>query len=830
MIVTEQAMYGATLGGHGILTCSGERSIAEEIATRLDLPDTAPPGVAWSPYLSGFPYKNLYILARTMLDAEAERGGIVFAHALLAPVDGFVSSNNLRPFVERLSDRPQRPESLESLRISVDDEGPVTSSREFVSAVNTLTTRKPGPAVRLGIEGFDELVIALWAQIWPSLRRQFAFRLSFTPSDLTEVPSPSLICTPRNLAARWTGYKIIPLSEEFALPTAAASLLVGDTFGHRVLDFATGLGLEMKSFTDLGLVEQAYSVYGQGDNLEAMISVVRLVERLSPTTEAGALQKQKLLNDLLRLIPTASSAQVLLLRNFSITKIAGIEHLWKQLSLWMQKNSYAEANDASLVTVIENALSETAGVDEWRQAVLIGLHAASLSLSSAFPNAFWRLTSLNVVLAMHLFELLGADSTLENRLNETVPKHLPKDASEQLMKSSLAKGWLQLHGSVAAAGYSLEEAVRRQLDVDIAPSLLDGLRAATRLASTSDVIECAVRWNDPRLIVLAAEAVVRQPQALEPCDFGNVRIQRIWSEAMGHSPSLYKAMAQPSSAVGAVFDALVDGKEVDQSLLAALAKTPLADLLEYPRRSLVWALLKGEVATRYLRATARSWVQRFVHGDTSRILDPELQSALLTDDKFYADLNALCPASYVSGLSLILALPGFDQGRFLAWLSFMLSRVPTVAEDAATRMGRLIALRQWTRAAERLVNAFASGRTDLRPALLACVDLLSWWTRLRYSLAHTSGDTKWQILQEIVVQLYPWGPEERELWERSGGKNKDLQHHGDGQTRWYDTLNKVRNGGGTSVAALIHVMRQDFPSNEQLRYLSEDAEFRGRRR
>lgn len=38
------------------------------------------------------------------------------------------------------------------------------------------------PIVRAGHVGFDQLVMAVWGQLLPEMRRNFAFRLSFSPN------------------------------------------------------------------------------------------------------------------------------------------------------------------------------------------------------------------------------------------------------------------------------------------------------------------------------------------------------------------------------------------------------------------------------------------------------------------------------------------------------------------------------------------------------------------------------------------------------------------------------------------------------------------------
>ena len=218
----EQAFYGAVRSGHSILSASDGAAIAADLSARLDLPDTAPPGVLWSPFLRGFPTAGHYVLARTFLDPEAKRSGMVFSHALIAPLDDFAATRDLRPFLDLLSRSPQVPHKVAAVEIA-DSETEISPTRELTDAASQLVSRGNGPVVRIGVEGFDQLVVALWAGLWPQLRRGFAFRLSFSPHDLTEAPMPAIVCTPASLSSRWTEYRLIGHSGTSDRSSMAAS-------------------------------------------------------------------------------------------------------------------------------------------------------------------------------------------------------------------------------------------------------------------------------------------------------------------------------------------------------------------------------------------------------------------------------------------------------------------------------------------------------------------------------------------------------------------------------------------------------------------------------
>jgi len=54
-MLVQQAIYGDDGGGHALLASSAGGAAFGQLAGRTDLPGTAPPGVPWEPYMSGFP-------------------------------------------------------------------------------------------------------------------------------------------------------------------------------------------------------------------------------------------------------------------------------------------------------------------------------------------------------------------------------------------------------------------------------------------------------------------------------------------------------------------------------------------------------------------------------------------------------------------------------------------------------------------------------------------------------------------------------------------------------------------------------------------------------
>jgi hypothetical protein len=146
----------------------------------------------------------------------------------------------------------------------------------------------------------------------------------------------------------------------------------------------------------------------------------------------------------------------------------------------------------------------------------------------------------------------------------------------------------------------------------------------------------------------------------------------------------------------------------------------------------------------------------------------------------------------------------------------------------ARSLGQLIIARKWSQSAEYLVHFAKQGREDIKAVLRECQGLLGFWDRLKLGLAVHNVDEKWNSFAELGADLYPDGPTDREVWQRAGGKNADLIHHGDNRTRWYDAVYKIRRGYRLRSWELLEKMQEDFGWNEDLRALSSDPEFRRR--
>ena len=820
----EQALYGEHRRGHSLLVASGDREVSAEIVQRLDLPDTAPPGVEWSPFLRGFPYRDRYVLARTFLDPNASRGGMVFSHALIAPLDDIVEWRDLRLLLQYLATSDgQRPDAT-----TVDvfyTESRLPDSNDLTNLAEILASPGRLPAVRVSRDGFGDLVVALWARLARGIRRNFAFRLSFGPGDLVETPQPMLVCTPQVMVARWSDYRMIGSGPSHGPSSLAAAALSGCETSAPLLEFMNEIGTEPTKFDELRLIERAYRLSVDEPTLEHSIGVVRLVEKLSPNPDAGRERKEGFVRQLCELLPTAKAEQILWLRNLQLSAFPSSSRVWQALEAWTAENTFPEEQDSEMLSAIADATTHTAAVAEWRAALHKGLTAAAHSRKSGFADAFWRWIRANPDIVTAVFRHIPTGRDMEKRLAAVPPQELEEASVETLVKLARSRGWLRVHGAALSAAYGPLDAVRRQVEADTDSSFVDGLRLALRQARPADVVECAIAIDDPRVTSLAGEAVAKNPKLLSKVDLTRTNAQAIWREALVIDPGTWQGPADPKAIFHAILDSLLDGRSTDPSLIDRLSQTPVADLGGYPRRSEVWSRVSDITHDNILAATAEGWLQCAEGGSIPFKPDQDLQSVILATDKLEPTLNTLISGRIGTAVRIIAALDQYDQRGFSCLLQSAISGSRSLPVLDSEGIGRLVLERRWNKVADNLAERYRSGRRDLKPALRACLSLFGPWRGFFLGVTPPSETEKWEAFEELAADLYPGGPDGDELWQRAGGNNSDLKQQGSGRTRWRQALRKIRYGKKPYPSALLQKIQEDYPKNEHIRYFVDNHVF-----
>lgn len=823
----EQAVYGEIDGrGHGLRGSSSGSSLTINIANQLDLPDGVPPSVqAWSPFVRGFPCDGHYVLARTFLDSASSRGGMVLTHALIVKLDDICQTEDLSVFFERLAVSteaiPDQLSTFEIKRTSRTTSPPI----DLIGSANALTEQQ-GPVIRLGVAGFESLVTALWRNFWPSMRKSFVFRLSFGPKDLEAQPRPTIVCTPEQLAARWTKQSIVnPEDRSPRSPTAA--VLCGQQDARQFLNLAGELGLEVETINDLSKLERLNSLLTGAASFDDLLKAVRLVDGMSKQPDLGKQLKNDLIQRLAVEVSSASCKQLMPMRNLDLPSFKNTKPLWSGVGLLVGKCDFAQAEDADLIALVEASADITLARPAWRAAVTDGLSIAGCHKESGLWRAIWRWAELRHSAFSTIVRLLPSDVATEHFLVQATPKKLNAENKSAALSLMLKKGWLTAHGAALAAMMPPREAAEQQLKVDRQQDHTTGLRSALWHATPDDVLRATLDLKDSRLVEMSGNLSVKYPKMLSGIRCEDITEQKVWACAIEKLDSLWKAPNDPFGARDRALAHLGEATGAFDGLIEVLALTPLANLTEAPDRAQLWPRLPVSCRDRYLRETAAGWLNAAVGGKAISTPEPELEHAVLASPNLTTALQeASIPLK--TKLTIISALPSFRESMFVGFLNRLLWNKQSLSHADAVQLGTLVTNRRWDRTAQYLCDRFADRHYDLAPALQQCSSLLSFYQMWRLGISKPSIDDKWRAFEEAACELYPTGPDHEQLWSRAGGKNSDLAGTSqNGTARWHSAIKFVRYGGYPRARALLAMMCSDFSGNEKLRFFASDTDIVG---
>lgn len=823
-MLVDQAFYGTVQNGHGLKCASGDRKIAQELANRLDLPDTAPPGANWSPYVSGFFHRDYYVLARTFSDPSSTRAGMVVSHALICRREEIIELSDLRPLFQKLVvGLDGIPTAVEAIEIIVDEQA-LPSAIDLVDAARSLVSRGIGPVVRIGTESFEDLIIALWSRLGPSLRKCLTFRLSFGPNDIVEQPAPALVCIPASLIGRWPQQRIV--GRAGSSDTLASSMIEGSAKGAELIEFAADIGAELDSFEVLPLLEQAYFMASTSPATFArVLSAVRLIERLSPNPTNGIGGKASVVSRLVSLLPDVTPSDVLLLRNLATSALPTGRAIWEALANWVTRNPFAEADDNQIITILHEALIADEAIKSWSDAVISGLNAAIRQPGNAFQRGFWRWADADSSLCDPIIAIFQGHIREMESLISAIPRNISQDLASKLLATSLKMKSFKLYAATASTSMNPVDAAKALSQAEPGGNL-DSMRLALSNARPEDLLVIADEVNDERVLLIASTTVAKTPSLLATADMTSATNRKIWTLALKENPESWRGPADPRRDFDKILIELMDGENPPSELLERLSETPLADLSSFSKRKELWPLVNGGTRTHLLRATADKWFEQAEHGQIETVIEAELQEKILGDMRLDQVLARLTRGQVGDGLRLIAALPGFDRSRYRSWVVNAIRSTNPIAMHDAEVIGQTASAHGQRDLVDDIISHYRAGRADLEPALRHSMDLIGFLDRWLLGLSPLTDAEKWNSFVQLATDLYPSGPDHLSLWDRAGGRNSDLVHYGAGLWRWQDAVKQMKNGKPPRVGHLIREMRKDYPNNQNLRHLAEDALFK----
>ena len=159
-MIFEQAYFGGIRTHRCIASSLNDETLLHELTGLTDKPHTLD---KIEPYFSGARINSYYIFIKTIPVENAERGGIVFSHCIIAREEQIEKINNLKPIFQKLLSIPVLNKT-ELDKIKINEEELQLQHTEVNPLANKvfselLNSNKP---ILLGYEVFSSVIFRLW--------------------------------------------------------------------------------------------------------------------------------------------------------------------------------------------------------------------------------------------------------------------------------------------------------------------------------------------------------------------------------------------------------------------------------------------------------------------------------------------------------------------------------------------------------------------------------------------------------------------------------------------------------------------------------------------
>lgn len=852
-VAVHQAIFGESRGAHALLVKSTSEEVPFiELKSRTDRYGSPPPNTSWDPYISGYRFKEYYVISKTFPDANATRSGMVLTHALVLNLTEVIKLHDLQSLFRLLPEQSERTASLAVVHLEVPDLSAADIAATLTppplglgSAIHALLNKQDNkkPLVWIGQDGFNEIVAALWQSLWAEARENFSFGFAFSPQDV-ENQQLTLVSTPEKLANRWAAFQTIGKSDIHSSYSKAEAYLLNLPEGEPLRNLLADLHTSLVQVSDLKKLEKCFEllqIMPTSMKADEVRLLVRLLGELSPDSNYGVVKKREALERLAHLTKQGQPTDIRALRNLDTSPfIAGNTIIREMIEDWINSHIHASGK----LEALENAqlihLALESSQSDWGRIVQQAAKSALSRWRPDMSSAVWQWWHEEPELFDHLSSAIANREEIQDKLVSHCPAALPELLGDKVCQFAKNRKWYVLHAVVLGAYCAPKDAVRRQLAVDRNTDYLLGLRGLTERLKDEEVIEIALEIGEERLLKLAGDICAKDVNKLLNLDASKEAWRKIWLYSMDVTNSPWAGIRNPQEVVSSLIDLMLKGEDVDATLLLKIARTPYGDLTDHPSRETIWQNMSTSVAEAFLNATAEGWIRRFrVNPEFDNNLEKTLEGAILRGRHVIENINSKQPHQVSFVVNLFNKFPQLTQSLFTDWLSNAVNvRMPINHVEAMT-IGSLIARRNWQQVATLLYKLVERNREDLLPALRECYHLLGLIDSLKLRLSGRLGrvpiswDEWWRAFTEAAIELYQRGPEERKLWTRSGGDPTVINLNLPARDSWEEAMQKVRHGGAgrkINTDTLMWHMREDFPRNETLKFLYELGESLSRSR
>lgn len=825
MIEVNQAIFGEGRDhGHSLLGSSYANDLfANQISGFTDLVDRPANGVLSEPIIRGFVIKEHFLLVKSFPDPTG-RLGRVFSHALIISQNDYTKVKDITDLLRFHLKEIDKDSKIDVIRYadSPPDRTFSTSNRIRI-ATDAVVNHADYDNTIVWAGEFDywNWIGAIWPQLPPQVKLNTRIGNAFNARNVNKA-TLNLLVIPLELKSNWLRENCKVVDDQ--LPPSGEQKLQNYLLGliqdnPELTSIIVDLEPTIAELDDLRILDKYAATYVNIDtksSFKELLMLADLVSRYNPNPKSARKGKLKILTALGKHIPNISANEFLLLQHqtwIGYDAAEAKDTVGVSVRQWLDTNLFPDTPEIEKSRIAITAL-KTPEKKWWHNQLTDYITYSLSSWKSKYSPVIWNWFESDPNSVRDIVKLLPNNA--EKDLVNTLPD-IDKILGETIITVAIEKKWFHLLGMTAIVQYQSKKAFGlilasggKYLDLEILRKMSNKIRDEVFVLDASEI-------NDPRLTDIAADHIAGKKTLKNKIDISKSGWQQIWLQSIRKGSNAWDGIEDPSSVLFKIMDHLLAGLGFNSTLINEIGKGPYGSLKNYENRRSVWTILPEDQQPPFLTSTLIDILKDFDAGKTQL---NTLEKPLLD----FLNSRAMIETIVVSSdLAITAKLAVLSQSKKITEDDAKkLVSSPFTHQDAE-KFGAMILSNSWKDIAGNLFG-IRDKRSDLAPALKECSGLLGFGERLilaasGYGSKLVSQTEFWGVLLSKGTDLYPDGPNQNGLWERSGGRRSDLHSNGSGKQIWNNAIGHIKSGGSPRPEDLLNKMIEDFSYDDSLKQL-----------
>ncbi|MET3535774.1 GAP1-N1 domain-containing protein [Chryseobacterium limigenitum] len=824
MIEIHQAIFGQGRDqGHSLLKASKEiNNLAGQIFGSTDVIDRPNIGTLSSPIIRGFIVKDHYLFIKSFTDPSG-RPGRVFSHALILKV---------RDYLE-LKD-------ISDLRRLFLDEIDKSFSPDVIEYENNpaVIQNSPSPKERYATAGLIDHVdyqnVIAWTneneywnwigRIWSNLPKPVREKTQIGNAFNSRHYSGDhlfLLLIPDEMNSNWSKDKYCIIdNQKFKIITDKLEnyiLGIPDNI-ENIKKLLSDFEPKISEIDDLKVFAQFSDLYEEIDNNPNYLDLLRfsaIVSAFNSDIKSAVKAKKKLLDALSKSVENISAKDFYYLQGqnwIGFDEDYLKSSLVSAISRWLHEKLYDLKNTEIVIKALVSSQKNI-----WYDSVNEFIRASLKNWKPVYSKEIWKWINCDNDVIPKIFSIIPEEA--EKDLVKSLPD-LSTDEGNIIIDLAEQKLWMTLYGILAVKQYKPIEAFSKILAVKSFNIDEQVLKAMSDQISSKDFISCACDLDDIRMTAIAVDKIKNKPALKQKQLLQNSGWQKILIRSIDEGLDVWEGINNPKAQLYQIMDLLIQGEVFEDDLLNEIAKTGNSSLKDHPQREAIWPFLPAICKSQFIASTL---VDCLLNADSINLQINDLEQPLLSGLKSSQMINEITGIQGISIDTKLELIPYFNS--FSEHDAILLIQQNIFTKSTSEKIASLISKSSWRNLVQYIFGV-RKNRPDLDPILKKCAHLLSFWDRLfltgnGFDPKIISKDEVWEVLVLKVTELYPEGPNQHGLWERSGGHKSDLYVYGSARQIWQNAISHIKNGGNPKAKNLLKCMIEDFSHDESLKQLKQ---------